>query len=329
MYGSVFVFGGTLTVPYTKPYLPPPDQLALMKSRGMVVSDDALAQGYLEKIGYYRITGYSYPYRQSSVVGGQTVVGDQFRSGTTFAEVCELYVFDKKLRMLCLDAIERIEIALRVQITLTLGALSPSAHRDRQFLHPNFTTRTDQSTGRTYHSEWVRRQDDAFAKSKEEFAKHFKSRYPGEEPPLWIAAELWDFGSMSILYSGLRKTDQTTIAAKFLVPDFKIMELWLRSLNVTRNICAHHSRLWNKPNPIQPSWPKPADCRELAHIHGNTHSQTRVYGSLCICAHFLKLINPSSSWRSRLKDLIEEFPESTTVSLKSAGFPKEWANEAL
>lgn len=314
---------------YTKPYLSVPDQLALMKQRGMVVSDDALARSYLEKIGYYRLSGYSYPYRRSSIVGGKLVVDDNFKVGTTFAEIVELYVFDKKLRMLVLDAIERIEIALRVQITLTLGALGSTAHRDPAFLHPNFARRNDPRTGLTYHAEWLRRHDDAFGKSKEEFAKHFRRRYPGEDPPLWIGAEVWDFGAMSILYSGMRKSEQSAIASLFGVPTFQIMETWLRSLNVTRNICAHHSRLWNKASAVQPKWPTAADCKLLGHIDGVTHSQTRVYGSLCICAYLLRCINPASSWVDRLKQLIAEFPKSQTVSIQSAGFPNNWEKEAL
>jgi abortive infection bacteriophage resistance protein len=35
----------------------------------MVISDDALAQSYLNKIGYYRLSGYWYPYRQSEMKG--------------------------------------------------------------------------------------------------------------------------------------------------------------------------------------------------------------------------------------------------------------------
>lgn len=295
----------------------------------MGVTDDTLAEGYLEKIGYYRLTGYSYPYRESSVVNGQITVADKFKADTTFAEICELYVFDKKLRMLVLDAIERIEIALRVRITLTLGALSASAHRDANLLHPNFTRRTDPKNGLTYHAEWLRRHDDAFAKSKEEFAKHFKRRYPGEDPPIWIGAEVWDFGTMSILYSGMRKADQTAVANAFYVPTFLIMETWLRSLNVTRNICAHHSRLWNKASAVQPSWPTKAQCPELGHIDGATHAQTRLYGTLCICAHFLKIINPRSTWRERVKELIHEFPQSKIITVQSAGFPKNWEKEKL
>lgn len=316
-------------MPYTKPYLPVADQLALLKARGMGVSDDLLAASYLERIGYYRLSGYSYPYRESSRVAGKVVVTDNFRAGTTFAEICQLYVFDKKLRMFVLDAIERIEIALRVKITLTLGAYSPSAHRDPNYLHPNFARKIDPATGLTYHAEWVRRHDDAFAKSKEEFAKHFRRRYPGDDAPIWIGAEVWDFGAMSFLYSGMRKSDQTTVASAFSVPSFQIMETWLRSLNVTRNICAHHSRLWNKASAVQPSWPTKAQCPALGHIEGMTHAQTRVYGTLCMCAHFLSIINPGSQWRNRVKSLIAEFPASNIVSLQSAGFTKDWIKEGL
>jgi abortive infection bacteriophage resistance protein len=317
-------------MPYTKPYLTVPDQLALMKRRGMGVSDDALAQSYLQKIGYYRLSGYSYPYRQSSTgADGKVTVADRFKPGATLAEIVELYVFDKRLRMLVWDAIERIEIALRVHIALILGAYSPTAHRDVRFLHPNFTRRIDPNTGLTYHAEWVRRHDDAFAKSKEEFAKHFKRRYPGEYPPIWIGAEVWDFGAMSFLFSGMRKVDQTAVSSIFSVPSFQIMETWLRSLNVTRNICAHHSRLWNRASAVQPRWPTKAQCPELGHIEGKTHSLTRLYGTLCICAHFLKIVSPSSGWRDRVKTLIKEFPQSKIVSLQSAGFPKGWEKEAL
>jgi abortive infection bacteriophage resistance protein len=114
---------------YSKPYLPIPDQLALIKGRGMIISDDALAEAYLNKIGYYRLSGYWYPYRKSTSDGSATIVSDQFRNGTKFSEIVDLYVFDKKLRLLMMDVIERIEIALRVQITLQLGKYGSHAHR--------------------------------------------------------------------------------------------------------------------------------------------------------------------------------------------------------
>ncbi len=312
---------------YSKPYRAVPDQLALIKSRGMVISDDALAETFLNKIGYYRLSGYWYPYRQSQQGAPGRIVLDSFRPETKFSEIVDLYVFDKKLRLLMMDLIERIEIALRVQVTLQLGLHGPQAHRDPAALHPNFSTRPrDQET---QHQKWLRLHDEAFDRSKEEFAKHFKTKYADENPPIWIAAELWDFGAMSMLYSGMRKPDQTAVANTFGVASFDVMTSWLRSINVTRNICAHHSRFWNKPSVVQPKWPTAADCPDLGHIANSTHSQTRLYGMACICAQLLKSINPNSRWIERFKEIVATFPQSKIVNLKSAGFPDDWAKANL
>lgn len=309
-------------MPYNKPYLPVERQITLIKSRGMGISDDALAQSYLEKIGYYRLSGYWYPYRKAPT-------SDEFQDNSRFSEVLELYVFDKKLRLLFLDVIERIEIALRVRITLQLGRAGPLAHRTPSSLHGNFALKRDHLTGLTKHADWLARHDKAFAKSKEEFVKHFKVKYPDEHPPLWIAAEVWDFGTMSILFSGLKKDDQTAIASVFGVQPFSVMTSWLHALNLARNICAHHSRFWNKANVSQPKWPSPADCPLLGHVHGNNRAQTRLYGTALICAYLLCSINPSSTWRARFKQLVNEFPQSEILSLTSAGFPPGWEKEAI
>jgi abortive infection bacteriophage resistance protein len=316
-------------MPYTKPYLPLPQQLALIKSRGMGISDDAKAVNYLERIGYYRLSGYWFPYRVSTRQGGKWVVGDDFRPGTQFSEIIDLYVFDKRLRLLMLDAIERIEVSLRVQITLQLGSHHSHAHREPSFLHGNFARRPDPKTGVIPHREWLRRHDEAFDRSKEDFAKHFKSKYPGENPPIWIAAELWDFGATSVLYGGLNKVDQTAIATTFNVQSFETMETWIRAINVVRNLCAHHSRLWNRPVVIQPRWPAAADCSLLAHLVGNGHAQTRLYGIAALCAFLLRSINPTSDWATRFEELINSFPKSQIIDLNAAGFPAGWAQESL
>jgi abortive infection bacteriophage resistance protein len=314
---------------YSKPYLAVADQLALIKRRGMIVSDDALAQAYLNKIGYYRLSGYWYPYRKSSQVGGKTVVEDSFRDTTKFSEIVDLYVFDKKLRLLMLDIIERIEIALRVQITLQLGQYGPLAHRNSSALHPNFSIRPNPKTGEIEHEKWLRRHDEAFQRTREEFAKHFKTKYAGEHPPIWIAAELWDFGAMSFLYSGMKKPDQEAVASVFGVTSWEVMTSWLHHINVARNVCAHHSRFWNKPNTARPVWPTAADCPDLGHIESDTRAKARVYGLACLSAYLLRSVNPNSEWKKRFKAVVASFPASSTVSLKAAGFPDDWEKANL
>jgi hypothetical protein len=44
--------------------------------------------------------------------------------------------------------------------------------------------------------------------------------------------------------------DAPAVAALFGVKDCKVMSSWLHTINVARNICANHSRFWNKPSQI-------------------------------------------------------------------------------
>jgi abortive infection bacteriophage resistance protein len=187
----------------------------------------------------------------------------------------------------------------------------------------------DPNTGETQHEKWLRLHDEAFVRSREEFAKHFKRKYSGENPPIWIAAELWDFGAMSFLYSGMKKTDQTAVAKAFGVSSFDVMSSWLHCINVARNICAHHSRFWNRPNSVRPAWPSAAACPDLGHIERDTNAKARVYGLSCMCAHLLRMINPNSGWSNRFKDTVSEFPASKIVHIKSAGFPQDWEKANL
>ena len=173
--------------PYEKPYLTPAEQL-LLESRGMQVSDRPKAITYLERIGYYRLSAYWYPCRASKTISlrddsCKEVKDDLFKPGTEFSQIVDLYVFDKRLRLLMLDALERIEIALRTHLVLTLGKHGTLAHRDRKYLHKNLNV--------NLWKECLKRIDRKEAESKEDFMKHFRKKNP-LKPPLWIAVELWD-----------------------------------------------------------------------------------------------------------------------------------------
>ena len=92
---------------YSKPALNFNDQLAELKGRGMIVGDEAQAIHWLKTISYYRLSAYFHPFKESD---------DTCGPGTDFERVQMLYSFDRKLRLLLLDAIERIEVALRAAI---------------------------------------------------------------------------------------------------------------------------------------------------------------------------------------------------------------------
>jgi abortive infection bacteriophage resistance protein len=146
---------------------------------------------------------------------------------------------------LILDAIEHIEVAFRVDIAYLLGEKDKFAYTRPELLHGNFTKKINPKTGKTKHQEWLIKHDQMVSRSREEFVEHYKSKY--KLPlPIWVAIELWDFGLMSVFYQGMIVSDKFVLAKKYNIPDWQVMESWLRCLNYTRNVSAHHSRLWNR-----------------------------------------------------------------------------------
>ena len=140
----------------------------MLKARGLTITDDGRATAALEQIGYDRLSGYWYPLRTSTGAGATRKVEDTFRLGSEFGYIVDLYVFDKKLRLLTLDAIERVEVALRTDISLLLGQYSPVAHRDPAFLHGRFTKNLLRGKTVTGHQVWLDRLDDTTVRSRED-----------------------------------------------------------------------------------------------------------------------------------------------------------------
>ena len=308
---------------YEKPWNSYEEQLELLIERGLIVTDSNKALIYLERIGYYRLSGYWYPFRERNNL--TQVALDVFKAKASFQNAVDLYVFDKNLRLLVMDALERIEIAIRVDISHTLGEKNQFAHIKPEFLSDKFTKHIDKRTGLTKHNQWLDNHNKLINRSKEKFIKHNKDKY-GLQLPVWIACEVWDFGTLSKLFAGLKPEDKNAIANKYGVSYGTVFESWLRSLNYLRNVCAHHSRLWNSNIVVRPQSPAPSDTNNGEFFLSNFQHNQRVFCLLCISKHLLNIINPSSSWGHRLKALLLEFPDlqHLHLGLPSMGVIEDW-----
>lgn len=111
-----------------KPWQSVNQQLTILESRGMTFIDKAKAEQILAHINYYRLSGYWYPFRQMMLDSSRS---DNFIQDTTFENVLNIYLFDKQLRLLCLRALESIEMSVRTNIAYSLGRISPIAHFDK------------------------------------------------------------------------------------------------------------------------------------------------------------------------------------------------------
>jgi abortive infection bacteriophage resistance protein len=314
---------------YNKPYLTVPQQRALLESRGMEISDASKADEYLRRIGYYRLSAYWYPFRRIVQLPDSSFrLDDTFKDGTQFRHATDLYAFDKGLRLIVLDAIERLEVSVRTEVALTIGRHGPRAHRDPSKVDKRFATAAPPRTQSMY-SEWLRRLDDKEANSKEEFADHFRKKYNGEKMPIWIAVELLDFGPLSIYVSGIRFADLQHISASYGIDRPHLLKSWVRSISALRNICAHHSRLWNKPLIDQPALTVPGEIEYLDHIALIDGCNRRIYAALAIIQFLLKQISPRSKWADRLKAHMATFPDAPNITIADMGFPANWEEQRL
>ena len=319
---------------YTKPWLNIDEQLGLLQQRGLSISNEVKAREYLQRIGYYRLSGYWFAFRQRSglfcaihpAAPGKhkhtkpsSLPLEQFKPGASFQNAVDLYVFDKKLRLLAMDALERIEINLRVDISHHLGTKHSFAYLQPALFHENFALALDTKTGVIPHHHWLAKQATLINRSKEDFIRHNREKY-GLPLAIWVACEVWDFGCMSKLFDGLIESDQDQISQRYGINNGRVFASWLRSLNYLRNVCAHHSRLWNRNIADQPKLPPVNEVPALASIHGDAHRLARPFLLLCMTQHLMQHINPSSTWGQRFKRLLlEGFPEIDHLGLNLAG----------
>lgn len=314
---------------YNKPWLSTSQQLTLLKQRGLLIDNEPQAQQHLHRIGYYRLSGYSYPFRlYFRNAQGQFPLDadfanlDSFKSNTRFQTVVDIYVFDKKLRILLGDALERVEVALRVDIAYLLGQKDAFAHTTTQYL----------KQGKAHaHPAWFEHYQKLEERSTEEFVKRFKEKHTGELP-IWMAVELWDFGTLSRFWSMMADKDKKAIANKYGLNDrdYALVESWLRALGFIRNVCAHHGRLWNRNMASKPKV-NVATSPKWNWLHGYSTQIDKPFVSILILAQLLRMICPNTQWHERFKQLMSQFPAhsltSSETSLEAMGLLAGW--EAL
>lgn len=101
---------------YTKPSLSCIDQLSLLKQSGLIIDDDKKALHLLEHIGSYRLSGYWY------ILLDTPKAEHRFKPQSTFNAAFRMYCFDRELRQLVLGEIEKIEVAVKSQISHVYSA---------------------------------------------------------------------------------------------------------------------------------------------------------------------------------------------------------------
>ncbi|NTU67728.1 MAG: Abi family protein [Chlorobiaceae bacterium] len=303
---------------YAKPSLSPEEQIRLLKGRGLSIENEKKALHLLRHISYYRLSGYWYPLLQ------EPKRLHRFKQTASFNNAFTLYCFDRELRQLVLGEIEKIEVAVRAQMINTLShAFGPLWYTDA----------TRFSNHRNRHDKILRKLAEDFIISQEEFIVAFRRKYADPYPPCWIIMELASFGQISTLYSDMKGGKSKRIIAKHFGLDDTTFASWLHCIVYLRNLCAHHSRFWNREFGIRPqiprspllSWLSDAPIKAINGADKGT-SNSRAFHMLSILLYFLQTVNPNSSFGQKFLKLTSKYPN---IDLDAMGFPTAFEREVL
>lgn len=284
---------------YAKPYLSFEQQADKLIKRGMQCNRESLIE-HLSDVGYYRLSGYWYIYRNPD---------GTFREGTTFDSIWQDYVFDRQFRLVALDAIERVEIYFRTQLAHVLARETGPFG----FMEPSSLPRLEDYD----YQKLIKKCKDKQKQSREPFAVHFKEAYGDTHdlPPYWVLVNMMDFGQMLTLYRGASAEIRNEISSAVGV-SAKVLDSWLRTLNTARNICAHHGRLWNRTLGTKPMIPKADQWHDPFEV-----APDKVFSVLTILSYLLEIVAPQTSWRSRLMALLSK---RSSGNLERMGFVAGW-----
>lgn len=291
-------------------------QIALLKERNLIIPDESKAAKVLANISYNRLSNYWYP------LLAHPIEDEIFKDGANFENVFHTYQFDSELRVLVFYAIEQIEIAFRTQLIYHLSIEHDSGfwYEDAEHFvsYPAYIAFLDKIC------KHVKR-------TKQVFIEKYKDKYNQYLPPSWKSFELISFTTLFGVYKNLKNTATKSRINQHFGLHHHIFTSWMNTLVYVRNICAHHSRLWNIILTITPKWLN-VPCQEWVSKWENTEMETndkplKVYAVCCILVYLLDHINPYHKFRTRLFTLLDNFEED--IDIAQMGFPSDWKEEPL
>jgi abortive infection bacteriophage resistance protein len=283
-------------------------QIERLQERGMIINDVATAQGFLKNISYFRLQGFWWHF--------QTDADEHtFKADTKFEDVIALYTFDRQLRLLMFDALERIEIALRSKMVYYLSIeLDQWWFESREYFF-----------NEKFFEESLEEITKELRRTKEIFIQAHYDNYGTEHrPPAYKTLEVVSFGCISKMYSNLNNDIKAKdrIAKEFNLPNHNFLKSWLQTFNTVRNFIAHHSRLWNRSMDIAPKSLYKSEF-DFIEIPQNVHS---LYHCLSCILFVLNKISPGHSLKAKIIELLDE---NDFLDLGEMGFPAHWKEQPL
>ena len=287
----------------------------------MLFRNEPQAAELLKNISYYRLKGYWWDMQTDYTL-------HTLKPNTYFEDIIERYNFDRHLRLILFDAIERIEIALRTKMIYHLSVSYGGLWYLNPALFEATTIKLNDGTVKTIHQNTLDELQKEFNRSQEIFVKDHRNRFPNKNADAWKTLEVASMGTLSKLYKNLKHQlpEKAAIAKEMGLNLHNELSSWLEAIAYVRNIIAHHSRLWSR-NMVK----RPTD--QLKNPIGQwfvnpiTEVQTKKpFLIISSMVYLCNMVTPGHQIKSKILDLFKNNPN---VPIYKLGFLNNWQNEPL
>ncbi len=279
------------------------EQIEILRSRGLTITDETKAKDFLLHNNYYRISGYSLTLRKNDI----------FFKSATFQNIVDIYNFDHELRHIILQYIEIIEVQMKsiyaYQFTKIHGA---TGYLDNSFFtnaikHKEITDKADQQKKQRL--------------PHEAYLKHFVNDLH-QDIPLWAYVDLLTISDISFLYSISEQSIRDSVAQVFGLTMKKgavILGSYMHSMTIIRNLCAHGSRLYNRLFEQKPSLNKGEKALLIKNSNGEIDN-AHFYGFILIMRRLLSA-DKFNEMKQSIIALTKKYP---FVRMDYYGFRNDW-----
>lgn len=280
------------------------EQIALLESRGMTISDKEKAKECLLDIGYFRLGFYWFPFEKT--YPRKTNRTHKFKEGTCFDYAISLYYFDFNLRTILLKYISRVEINFRTKLIY---------YASNRYKQDPFWYQDNKYVNKTFLEGDVMEKAMRDAAKEDVIAQDMKS-HDRHISPAWKTMEFFSFGTTISLYDNLKEIPlKCEISRLYGIPSPNNFLSYIDTIRKLRNFCAHGKVLFDK------NLPEAISNGPLGYL-GN--SKTQLFGAYRVLEYILGKVsqNRAQDLRREVKALFDDMPDDIVKSivLQNSGF---------
>ncbi|MCD7893985.1 MAG: Abi family protein [Erysipelotrichaceae bacterium] len=308
-----------------KPFKTIDEQLDLLKSRGLIFTNEDKAKQYLLNNNYYNVINC---YAKFFMVDD-----DRFIPGTNFDEIIQVHYYDKEIKSIFFKSILEIEKHLKSILSYRFS----EKYKDKKYAYLNVQNyNSDNILDVIKTISYLSSIINNYKYKRNNSINHYINRH--DDVPFWILTNYMNFGQPLYFYNYLDDSLKNEIAkdfSSFLTSNLEIESIFLTSEHLVsflevihdlRNIVAHNNKLLGYHC-------RGRHVRYLYELH-NKYAITRdsrrddVYNVFIVMQAYLSknqyatlhntLLNNTNHLCTKLHTI------DVNVILQSLGFPNNW-----